>query len=163
MWWSLIGCAWDAELEPAVSEPTVGRGDPQPHIATAGVPDPMAGLTATEMCRSSTLMLVKYRFDELEADKCHDVCCTLDETHWCCESHWPFPESEPCSAYAELRNGLFARYGYPFEEPEWRRRFEGEPFYRRRDDFEPGWMSSVARGNVETLKRLEAEQVGCSP
>ena len=123
----------------------------------------MADLSATEMCSSSTLMLVKYRFDELQDDKCSDVCCTLDASHWCCESDWPFPDVPSCSAYAELRNGLFARYGYPFEDVEWRQRFEGEAFYRRRDDFRPEWMSSVARKNVEILKHLEDSGEGCTP
>lgn len=169
MWWSLVACGeWgQPPLEPVVPaamRPTIGgRGDPQPRIAASGVPDPLAGLSASQMCQSSTLMMVKYRFDELQDDKCEDVCCTLDATHWCCDGDWPFPDRPPCSAYAELRNGLFARYGYPFEGEVWQKAFEDAPYYRRREDFEPGWMSAVALRNVETLKRLEDEKVGCTP
>ena len=137
--------------------------DPQPKIPSEGVPDPLDGLSASQMCRSSTLMLLKYRFDELEADKCEDVCCTLDSTHWCCDGQWPFADQPPCRAWAEMRNGLYARYGYPFEDPEWRAMFEDEPYYRRREDFALSWMTPVARRNVETLKRMEDEKVGCTP
>lgn len=67
----------------------------------------------------------------------------------------------PCSAYDDLRNGIHAWYGYPFGKAEWRERFEPFPWYQRREDFDASWLSPVAAANVDKLKQLKADKVGC--
>ena len=108
--------------------------------------------------------MVKFDFDNLQSGKCHQACCVHGaEDHWCCSLDWPFSDVPGCDAYAYMRNGLYSRYGYPFSEPKWRDEFADEPYYRRREDFDPKWLSPAAKGNVEKLKQLEEDHVGCTP
>jgi hypothetical protein len=133
-----------------------------PTVPATGVPDPLAGMGDRELCAGSPAQLMlKYELGALQTGKCHDVCCPIDSSHWCCELDFPFSDVPPCDAWAEMRNEIFARYGYPFQEQRWRDRFEQEPWYQRREDFDPKWLTQVAADNVAVLQKNEKEQIGC--
>ena len=128
-----------------------------------GAPDPLAGLSDREMCKSDALLLLLYPYEDLQGGKCGDVCCESDPEHWCCDLDWPFSDVPSCDAYARMRNEIFARYGYPFTDPKWRKEFEKAPYYKRREDFDSSWLTPMATRNVATLKDLEEKHVGCTP
>jgi hypothetical protein len=160
----------EPEARPVPEREAKGKGkrkvpaapDAQPRVPATGVPDPLAGMGDRELCAGSPAQLMlKYDLGALQSGKCHDVCCPLDSSHWCCELDFPFSDVPPCDAWAEMRNEIFARHGYPFQEQRWRDEFEGEPWYRRREDFDPKWLSKVAADNVATLQEKEQEQIGC--
>jgi hypothetical protein len=143
-------------------QPQPRAPDAQPRVPATGTPDPLAGMGDRELCAGSPAQLMlKYDLGALQSGKCHDVCCRLDSSHWCCELDFPFSDVPPCEAWAEMRNEIFARYGYPFQEQRWREEFEREPWYRRREDFDPKWLSKVAADNAATLQKNEKEQIGC--
>ena len=135
--------------------------DPQARVPATGVPDPLRGLGDADLCRSDTLLMLKFSFDELQQGKCAEVCCAVDPEHGCCGLDWPSSDVMMCDEYAALRNGLFARHGYPFTEARWRDLFDGAPYYRRREDFDASWLSATAAANVEVLRRKEQARESC--
>lgn len=146
-----------------------GRGerlarDPQPPIPATGTPDPLAGLDAAQICESNELLMVKYSFEELQGGRCAEVCCAaVGEEHWCCGLDWPFNDVPECDSYAHMRNGIFARYGYPFTDEKWKEAFADASYYRRREDFDAAWLTPVAKKNIDILKEKEDAHVGCTP
>lgn len=139
--WMAIGVAW--------AEPP------------AAPPNPLAGLTDAQVCASDELLLLRYPFADLQGGACQKVCCAVDPEHRCCVLDWPFSDVPSCDAYAELRNGIFARYGYPFKDPKWQARFGREAWYSRREDFDAAWLSATAKANVDVVKRKETAREGC--
>lgn len=128
------------------------------------IPDPLAGRTLEEVCSDPTLAMIRWDFDALHsgyASLCCGVPGGLPAGEGGCELDWPFSDLPSCKAYDELRNGIFAHYGYPFQNFEWKARFEGKPGYVRRDDFDTNWLSPAAGRNVEKLKQLAAARSGC--
>ena len=144
----------------------IGCADPPaPVQAAPSTPfDPLAGKTPGEICESTALLLIRYPYEALEADYA-GLCCTPEARgpHDECELDWPFSDVPPCTAYDDMRNGLFAAYGFPFKSPKWKKRFDGFPGYTRREDFDPGWLNATALANVKKLKKLKAERVSCTP
>jgi len=145
------------------SEPAHPTADPQPPVPGTGVPDPLAGLTNAQICASDTLLLLKYPFDDLQRGTCNEVCCAVDPNHRCCGLDWPFDDVPSCQAWGALRNGIYARYGYPFQQQPWKEQFAAAPYYRSREDFDPSWLDPVARANVARLDQLEQAGVSCTP
>jgi hypothetical protein len=140
-----------------------GESDPQPKIPATGTPDPLAGLSSKQICERNELLMVKYSYEDLQGGKCNDVCCTdpAADNHWCCSLDWPSSDVMLCHEYAVMRNGIFARYGYPFTEEEWKKMFADAPFYRRREDFDASWLSAMAKKNVDSLKKMEETKTAC--
>ena len=54
--------------------------------------------------------------DELVANACK-ICKKHDNTF--CDMDFPFSNVPTCDAYDELRNCIFARFGYVFAKPKW--------------------------------------------
>jgi hypothetical protein len=165
---SACGGAPDRAAPPTpVSAPTPApAAAPPPAPAASGVPDPLAGATPAAICADDVLLTVKHPIEDLASGGFHRICCesgvlTGDEA-WRCEMDWPFNDVPTCDAWDTWRNGIFARYGYPFSDPRWRAAFEGQPGYTRREDFDPAWLPEVATDNVETLKRWKAERHLCA-
>lgn len=167
----MIGALWLActtptpPAQPPPPQPSTAAPapspEPRPAPAATVPPDPLAGLTDAEICSSDALLMLKYPFDALQNGTCATVCCAADAEHWCCQLDWPFSDVPSCEAYATLRNGIFAAYGYPFSDAKWRALFEAEPTYTRREDFDPSWLTAVATTNVATLKAKETGKVAC--
>lgn len=124
--------------------------------------DPLAGKSLKEICEDTGLQLVKWDFDALQADF-RGLCCGPDglvDEPWC-ELDWPFSDVPSCDAYDGMRNHVFARYGYDFQDARWEKEFEGRDWYVQRPDFDESWLSPEAVRNVAKLKQLKADKVGC--
>ena len=141
-----------------------GRAGEQHTPAGRSPPDPFAGKTTAQFCADDSLVLVKWDFDQAQRDF-HRLCCGKDGLgdDLRCELDWPFSDVPSCTAWASLRNGIYARYGYPFTKAEWQKTYAATPWYERREDFEASWLPAVAAANVEKLKQLEKDHVGCQP
>lgn len=128
-------------------------------------PTPLAGRSKKQICGDPSLALLKWDLDRLQSGF-HDLCCGGDglaADSMECSLDWPFSDVPPCEEWARMRNGVYARYGYPFDKQRWRREFEAKPWYTRRDDFDPGWLSASATSNIQRLKENETRKVACSP
>jgi hypothetical protein len=71
-----------------------------------------------------------------------------------CQLDWPSSDVPECGYYDEVRNGLFARYGYVFKEAKWQKHFAATDWYAPRADFDTAWLPKVVQANVATLKPL---------
>jgi hypothetical protein len=135
-------------------------------IGKGGAPvDPLKGLSKAQICADTGLSLVKWDFHELQRNF-QGLCCGsggLSQDEALCSLDWPWNDVPACEEYDRLRNTVYARYGYPFEKEEWKREFEDESWYHRRDDFSESWLSAPAKRNIEELKSLKAKKAGCAP
>lgn len=125
-------------------------------------PDSLAGKSKREICEDNGLALIQWDFDTLQADF-RGTCCGADgiQDDPICELDWPFSDVPPCSAYDAMRNHIYARYGYDFNDPTWEQEFEKRDWYVQRKDFDPSWLSPAAKKNVEKLKQLKKDKVAC--
>ncbi|MCB9679058.1 MAG: YARHG domain-containing protein [Alphaproteobacteria bacterium] len=146
---------------PVGSTPDVPTPTPAPAPEPTGAPDPLAGKTLSEIC-TSDLLLLKWEYDDLQRNFAARCCVEggIEDEGWC-DLDWPFSDVPDCGAYDQMRNAIFAYYGYRFSKPEYQEMFEKQPWYRARDDFDADWLNPVAKKNVDTLKRLRAEKVAC--
>jgi len=120
---------------------------------TAGKP----GLDA-ETCADPCALLTLYAYDELAANACK-LCKKYDDTF--CEMSFPFNDVPACDAYDELRNCVFARFGYVFSKPKWQQQFSKMPWYKPDPTFTEAKLPPVAKANVQRLKDLKAKRQGC--
>jgi hypothetical protein len=128
-------------------------------------PDPLYGMTRAQIC-STDRVLLKWSFAELQSGY-GTICCEHPEGlgpdgNWC-GLDWPFSDVPPCAAYDDMRNAIFAYYGFPFTTERYRKRYADVDWYVLRDDFDTDWLPAVARENVATLKQLKADRVACMP
>lgn len=149
-----------ASSEPA-STPAVTPPAPAPTAAPAV--DPLLGKSKAEICADNGLSLIQWDFGTLQADFA-GACCGPDglPDEGICSLDWPFSDVPPCSAYDAMRNHIYARYGYDFQDQVWEQMFESQAWYQQRTDFDPTWLSATATRNVAVLQQLKADQVGCS-
>jgi len=115
------------------------------------------GLNA-ETCGDACSLLTLYSYDELAANACK-ICKKHDKTF--CEMDFPFSDVPSCDAYDELRNCIFARFGYVFAKPKWQQQFGKLPWYKPDPAFTEAKLPPVAKANVQKLKDLKAKRQGC--
>ncbi|MBN1492241.1 MAG: YARHG domain-containing protein, partial [Phycisphaerae bacterium] len=77
------------------------------------------------------------------------------------EMDFPFNDVPSCDAYDELRNCIFARFGYVFSKPKWQKQFGKLPWYKPDPSFKEDKLPAVAKANVKKLKQLKAKRQGC--
>jgi hypothetical protein len=127
-------------------------------------------MLSVRTCSDACALLTLYAYDELTQHACE--ICSDDNNRAFCETgafgdsglvteDFPFSASTPCDAYDELRNCIFARFGYTFSKPKWQKRFGGLPWYRRDPAFNPAKLPPVVKANVQKLKELATERRGC--
>ncbi len=157
-----LACGDASTTTATAAAPPPSQPSAQPAAAAAPF-DPLAGRSPAEICRDNGLALIKWDFDQLQQGF-HGLCCGSDGIagELACDLDWPFNDVPPCHAYDELRNHIFARYGYPFKGAEWQQAFGAQPWYQRRDDFDESWLSDAAKRNVDKLKQLKASGTGCA-
>lgn len=150
----------DAPSAPAPAAPP----PPAPAPAAVAKVDPLAGKTTRQICEDNGLSMIKWSFEELQGNF-RGLCCGADGLvdNPACELDWPFSDVPPCDAYDFMRNHIYARYGYPFKDPRFVQEFGSQDWYQKREDFNAEWLTPVASKNVETLKKLKADKVGCGP
>ncbi|MEZ4315864.1 MAG: YARHG domain-containing protein [Myxococcota bacterium] len=157
-----LACGGSAPAEGPSPDPAPPPAPVPAPPAAAGPVDPLAGKSLAEIC-GSNLVLLKWTVDDLSSTF-HEKCCVpggLPGDAIDCELDWPFSDVPDCSAWDDMRNGIFARYGYVFTKLEWQERFAKEPWYAPRPDFDASWMNDVAKQNVEALKKRARDKVSC--
>jgi len=115
------------------------------------------GLNA-ETCGDACALLTLYSYDELAANACK-ICKKHDNTF--CEMDFPFNDVPACDAYDELRNCIFAHFGYVFAKPKWQQQFGKLSWYKPDPSFTEAKLPPVAKANVQKLKELKAKRQGC--
>ena len=125
--------------------------------------DPLSGKKLKEICSSDGLLLIKWPFEKLQAEFA-SLCCTKDglgSDDDRCLLDWPFSDVPSCSAYDEMRNEIFARYGREFKTPKWQKHFGATDWYKVRPDFSNTWLSDVANQNVTLLVQKKKSKEAC--
>jgi hypothetical protein len=135
--------------------------DSAPVRTTAADAKPAAeskpGLGA-ETCGDPCALLTLYSYDELTKNACK-LCKKYDDTF--CEMDFPFNDVPSCDAYDELRNCIYARFGYVFSKPKWQEQFSKAAWYKPDPSFTEAKLPAVAKANVQKLKDLKAKKQGC--
>jgi hypothetical protein len=152
----------DAPESPAAAQPTakVSASKPFPTVPTSARGHMSKGEVADlkARCESVCTLLLHYSYDELEEHAC-EICRPVTEDF--CQVDFPFNDVPECAAWDELRNCIYARHGRPFKAPEWRKAFEGQPWYQVDAKYTDDRLSPVERANVRRLIELKKERHGC--
>lgn len=128
--------------------------------ATAPPTAPTATWTPPPIRRcDSVALLTQYSFEDLAGGTYCKVCKAEDEM--ACEMDWPTNDVPSCALWDELRNGIYAYYGRPFETDRWKQHFAKLSWYRADPSFTDDRLSAVARANVALLKQRAEGKVGC--
>jgi formylglycine-generating enzyme required for sulfatase activity len=128
--------------------------------APSAAPGTASGKPALDAatCSDPCALLTEYPYDDLVANAC-TLCKPHDDTF--CELDFPWNDVPACDAYDELRNCIFARFGFVFSKPKWQKQFGAMPWYKPDAGFTEAKLPPVARANVQRLKELKAKQHGC--
>jgi formylglycine-generating enzyme len=131
--------------------------------APAATPAPPAGQPGkpaldAATCGDPCALLTLYAYDDLTANACK-ICKKHDPTF--CQTDFPWSDVPSCEAYDELRNCIFARFGYVFSKPKWQKQFSALPWYKPDPAFTEAKLPPVAKANVQKLKDLKAKKQGC--
>tara|TARA_B100000683_G_C12414482_1_gene525238 strand:+ start:495 stop:1073 length:579 start_codon:yes stop_codon:yes gene_type:complete len=125
--------------------------------------NPLDGKTLKEICEADGLLLIKWPYAKIQSEF-SALCCTKDglsSDDYRCEMDWPFSDVPSCSAYDEMRNEIFARYGRAFKTPKWQKTFGATNWYKIRSDFSNDWLSDVATKNIALLVQNKTNKVAC--
>jgi ankyrin repeat protein len=128
-----------------------------PPTATAGSPAKQGSLDAAT-CRDPCALLSSYAYADLAAHACR-MCADFDATY--CAHDFPWADPPSCDAYDELRNCIYARFGYVFAKPKWAEHFGKLPWYKPDPRFTEAKLPTVAKANIKKLKELKAEDERC--
>ena len=146
----------------AFAHPGAEHGVPEP-TQTVSIPTPLMSSSREEICRTDALLLIKYPISNLENTGWTRFCCgknpVFDDGR--CELDWPSSDVPSCDVWDEMRNQVYARYGFPFKGEKWRKWAKKQKWYERREDFQDSWLSPIARANIATLKRYASVEHQC--
>ena len=167
---ALGACSSNAPSEGAAIEPPQSeRGSSE--NASAPAEAELQSKTAKEIlptpskdqCQHDELLLLQYPLADLMGGMWSQLCCKEGEELGGdrCNLDWPFSDVPNCDSWALLRNGIFARYGYPFQKTEWKAEFGRWEWYQRNEAFAPEQMTTTARANIALLQRYEKEGFSC--
>ena len=161
----VLGCSSAKEektLSPDSKSDAVGSEQPKQKSPATTAPNPLQGKSLAEICENDELALIKWSFASLVNDFA-GLCCKpgglQDDAR--CELDWPSSDVPSCDIYDEMRNGIFARYGYPFSSAKWQKTFAEKPWYTKRDDFSNDWLTKEAIANITLLKSHKRDRVNC--
>ncbi len=127
-------------------------------------PDPLGNKSQKEICEDDALLLLQHPYAKLSTGGFSEVCCTantLGSDDPRCNLDWPVNDVPFCSHFDQLRNKMFAFYGYPFQKAQWADQFGKETWYVKRDDFQASWMPAVATANIAILKGIVEKKEVC--
>ncbi len=169
--WKVYDCA-----QPAVDVPLASvQGEPQPRAIrpppkpkrkalmkkATSTPEPLAGKSKRALCGNNDLLLTKNTFEHWKNGGWRSLCCEGPEPVYTmsrCEMDWPTSGVPPCRLWEDLRNNVYALYGYPFRSEELRNEYASQKWYERREDFDESWLSEAAQANVALLKDYRSHQ-----
>lgn len=156
-----IACSGDFEehwekLEPHLKGGASSTAGGKAPTSGGPKPDPTAGKSMKDICNDDVLLLTKYTWDDLRFNGAFNKnCCVkgaLGTDDDRCQLDWPSSDMPECGFFDELRNGIFARYGYVFKDAKWQQTFGDKDWYQPRSDFNTSWMPKVATDNATALK-----------
>lgn len=167
---ALGACSSSAPSEGAATEPSQSergssekvtipaQAELQSKAAKELLPTP-----SKEQCQNDELLLLQYPLAELMEGMWSQLCCQEGKELGGdrCNLDWPFSDVPGCDSWALIRNGIVARYGYPFQKTEWQAEFGRWDWYQRNEAFDPEQMSATARANIALLQRYEKEGFSC--
>ena len=78
-----------------------------------------------------------------------------------CETDFPFNDVPPCEVWDDLRNCIFARFGYVFTKPEYQQQYSKVRWYKPDPTFTPDKLPPAAKANVKKLQELKAKRIKC--
>ena len=171
---ALSGC----EIPPdAAPEPAPEAAAPAPQVNEGTEPQPDA--TRAQICADDGLLLTRYDFHTIK-HRFKELCCGADGIAGDarCEQPWPFAERPKCSEWEDLRNHMFARYGFVWDaelpprptkadrafaasQQRYKDLYDAEPWYQADPDFTVSQMSIVAKRNEGTLRRFLLDKHEC--
>lgn len=164
-----LGCAGGGSPPPstgapavAVAAPTAPAAPPIPGAPAAVNPASVnpAVWTPPAVPRCDTeALLVAYSFADLQRGGYCRVCKDMD-VH-ACELDWPTSDVPDCGLWDEMRNGIYAYYGRPFESEKWARHFAQRSWYHPDPTYTDARLSAVAVANVALLKDMRAKKTAC--
>ena len=165
MWFLLVvvgGCSQTTEKKNSEEKGSVSDKVQPSSAENSKSPNPLSGKSLAEICENDELALIKWSFAELQ-NGFASLCCQPGglQDDGRCELDWPSSDVPSCELYDEMRNGIFARYGYPFSSAKWQKRFADVSWYKKRDDFSNDWLTQQATQNVATLKKMKTNRTNC--
>ncbi len=127
--------------------------------APAAPAAPASAWKPTELpaCHELSL-LVKYDYAYIQQHYC-ELCKDVDDQ--ACVLDWPSSDVPSCSYFDQLRNGIYAYYGYNFQKAEWKDYFTTQPWYSADPAFDAARMSAQANRNIALLKTMVEKKQGC--
>jgi hypothetical protein len=108
---------------------------------------------------SDIALLVKYDYTYVQTHHCA-LCGKAGEEF--CTFDWPFNDVPSCSALDELRNGIYAYYGRPFESARWQSWVAKLDWYKADPAYADSRLSPEAQRNVAYLKESAEAGRGCT-
>lgn len=128
--------------------------------APAAAPAPAAAWTPPNIgkCENEAL-LAQYSFDELANGGYCKLCAGTDQH--ACEMDWPTNDVPSCELWDQMRNGIYAYYGRPFETDKWKAYFAKKSWYVADPGFTDARLSPVAQKNIALLKERGEKKTGC--
>jgi len=166
-----LSATWFADLSfmdcpKSASDPTLVRGlfgvkraaEPSPKSTTSAQPQFEKPELNAQICSDACQLLTRYAYDKLTADVCK-ICGKYESTF--CEMDFPFNDVPSCEAYDEIRNCIYARFGYVFAKPKWQDLYAKMTWYKPDPGFTEAKLPPVAKANIQKLKDLKARRRGC--
>ena len=157
----------DQQKTSPIDAKSISSTDKEQDIQPSKAFDPLEGKSLKEICSATGLSLIKWPYATLQ-ENFTKLCCTtggleegLAEGSMECQLDWPFSDVPSCSAYDELRNEIYARYGRAFSGKQWQQTFGSTDWYTVREDFSDDWLTDVANQNVATLVQFKQNKVSC--
>jgi hypothetical protein len=108
---------------------------------------------------SDIALLVNYDYSYVQANICQ-LCGAANPS--ACEYDWPTNDVPQCSYFDQLRNGIYAYYGRPFESEKWKAYFAKQTWYRVNPAYTDALLSPAAKRNVALLKDMADKGERCS-
>jgi hypothetical protein len=167
---TLAACSSNTTSDNAGAEPTqsgqdtpVSESSPAPQELQSKTGKAPLPLPSKDQCQHDELLLLQYPLEELMDGMWSQLCCQKGKELGGdrCNLDWPFSDVPDCDSWALLRNGIFARYGYPFQKTEWQAEFGRWDWYKRNEAFDAEQMSATARANIALLQRYETTGFSC--
>lgn len=79
-----------------------------------------------------------------------------------CELDYPFSDVPDCKAWDHMRNGIYARFGYPFKKKKWRELFQKYAWYRPDPKFDFAKLPAAAQRNAQLFKKYKLAKNMCA-
>jgi hypothetical protein len=127
-------------------------------VVHAGAPAPSWQPPPLPVC-SSVALLVKYDYSYIQANKCQ-LCGAVSNDF--CDFDWPTNDVPMCSLFDELRSGIYAYYGKPFEAQKWKDYFAKVSWYKVNPAFSESLLGPEAARNVALLKSIAQAGTACT-